>query len=98
LKCRQNPAFGPAHVRELTEIFVKKSIQVTFMDSYFLFSFLIKKIYQLRDIWIEEISKGRGQIDVLSWLSKMTLDVIGLAGLFISFVSLLLPCKPMPRL
>ena len=62
------------------------------------FPFLIKNIYQLRDIWAEEISKGQGQIDVLSWLSKMTLDVIGLAGLFISFVPLSLPCKPMPRL
>ncbi|KIK04023.1 hypothetical protein K443DRAFT_676331 [Laccaria amethystina LaAM-08-1] len=67
-----NPAFGPAHVRELTEIFVKKSIQ-------------------LRDIWIEEISKGRGQIDVLSWLSKMTLDVIGLAGFNYKFDSLTRP-------
>lgn len=64
-----NPAFGPAHVRELTEIFVQKSVQ-------------------LRDIWAEEISKGQGQIDVLSWLSKTTLDVIGLAGFNYEFDSL----------
>ena len=35
---------------------------------------------QLRDIWADEISKANGQVEVLSWLSKMTLDVIGLAG------------------
>lgn len=37
---------------------------------------------QLRDIWDAESTKqgGTGRIDVLSWLSKMTLDVIGLAG------------------
>jgi len=60
-----NPAFGPAQIRELTEIFVEKSLQ-------------------LRDVWEAETQKagGTGRIDVLSWLSRMTLDVIGLAGMF----------------
>jgi len=37
---------------------------------------------KLRDIWAAESAKqgGTGRIEVLSWLSKMTLDVIGLAG------------------
>ena len=37
---------------------------------------------QLRDIWAAESSKqgGVGRIDVLSWLSRATLDIIGLAG------------------
>jgi hypothetical protein len=41
-------------------------------------------ITQLRDIWAAESSKqgGTGRIDVLSWLSKATLDVIGLAGVY----------------
>ena len=43
---------------------------------------------QLRDAWASEISNIKQessapvQIDVLSWLSRMTLDVIGLAGEF----------------
>jgi hypothetical protein len=39
---------------------------------------------QLRDIWAAESSKqgGSGRIDALSWLSKATLDVIGLAGVY----------------
>jgi hypothetical protein len=47
-----------------------------------LFSYLIK----LREIWVADSAKqgGTGRIDVLSWLSKMTLDVIGLAGAFIN--------------
>ncbi|KAJ7648294.1 cytochrome P450 [Mycena polygramma] len=58
-----NPAFGAPQVRELTQIFVDKSIQ-------------------LRDIWAAQASNGGGvaRVEVLSWLSKATLDIIGLAG------------------
>lgn len=62
----KNPAFGAAQIRELTEIFVDKSLE-------------------LRDIWAREIKREENseRIDVLSWLSRMTLDVIGLAGMWI---------------
>ncbi|KAJ7159473.1 cytochrome P450 [Mycena filopes] len=61
-----NPAFGTAQIRSLTEIFLEKSVE-------------------LRDIWASQIGDGSGtssaaRIDVLEWLSKMTLDVIGQAG------------------
>lgn len=39
-------------------------------------------LFQLRDAWVNEISKT-GQptrLDVLSWLGRATLDIIGLAG------------------
>ncbi|CAA7271444.1 unnamed protein product [Cyclocybe aegerita] len=65
-----NPAFGPAQTRELTEIFIEKSIE-------------------LRDIWLTESQKDENnRIDVLSWLSRMTLDVIGLAGFNYKFNAL----------
>jgi cytochrome P450 len=66
-----NPAFGPAQIRELTKIFVEKSLE-------------------LRDVWAEESRKTGGtvRIDVLSWLSRMTLDVIGLAGFNYKFNAL----------
>ncbi|PIL29246.1 cytochrome P450 [Ganoderma sinense ZZ0214-1] len=58
-----NPAFGPSQIRELTEIFVEKSLE-------------------LRGVWDTEISNSDGvaRINVIQSLSKMTLDVIGLAG------------------
>lgn len=59
-----NPAFGPAQIRELTTIFVEKAAQ-------------------LRDMWASELSESPNEvvkIDILSGLTKMTLDVIGLAG------------------
>ncbi|KAF7341712.1 hypothetical protein MSAN_02069600 [Mycena sanguinolenta] len=59
-----NPAFGVLQVRELTEIFVDKSIQ-------------------LQNIWAAQAAKsdnGVARVEVLSWLSKATLDIIGLAG------------------
>lgn len=50
----------------------------------------IEKSTELRDIWDAESTKqgGTGRIDVLSWLSKMTLDVIGLAGFNYKFDAL----------
>ncbi|KAL0575385.1 hypothetical protein V5O48_006598 [Marasmius crinis-equi] len=59
----QNPAFGPAQIRQLTAVFVEKA-------------------NELRDAWKGQIERAEGtaRIEVLSWLSKMTLDVIGRAG------------------
>ncbi|KAJ2921253.1 hypothetical protein H1R20_g15838, partial [Candolleomyces eurysporus] len=68
-----NPAFGAAQIRELTDVFVEKSIE-------------------LRDAWDAELHGQRGEaegkIDVLSWLSRMTLDVIGQAGFNYQFNAL----------
>ncbi|KAJ3480235.1 hypothetical protein NLI96_g8502 [Meripilus lineatus] len=67
-----NPAFGPAQIRDLTSLFLEKSIQ-------------------LRDIWatsLHETDDNGTRIDILSGLSKMTLDVIGLAGFGYEFNAL----------
>ncbi|KAH9910818.1 cytochrome P450 monooxygenase [Fomitopsis serialis] len=66
-----NPAFGPAQIRDLTGIFVQKSIELT-------------------QFWQLHIGKHgeTARIDVLDGLSKMTLDVIGLAGFGYHFNSL----------
>ncbi|KAJ7016522.1 cytochrome P450 [Mycena alexandri] len=67
-----NPAFGLPQIKELTEIFNQKSAQ-------------------LRDIWSKKINSGDpegSRIDVLRWLRKMTLDVIGLAGFHYEFKAL----------
>ncbi|KAJ7698378.1 cytochrome P450 [Mycena rosella] len=58
-----NPAFGAPQIRQLTGIFVEKSIQ-------------------LRDIWAAQAAQNGGvaRVEILSWLSKATLDIIGLAG------------------
>ncbi|KAJ3557679.1 hypothetical protein NM688_g1343 [Phlebia brevispora] len=58
-----NPAFGPAQLRELTDIFFNKALE-------------------LRDVWISEIKQtgSAARIEVLSWLNRVALDVIGLAG------------------
>ncbi|KAG2159211.1 cytochrome P450 [Suillus bovinus] len=65
-----NPAFGPAQIRTLTDIFFSKSIK-------------------LRDVWSTmTVSEHAARIDVMPWLSKMTLDVIGLAGFNYEFNAL----------
>ncbi|KAJ7891297.1 cytochrome P450 [Mycena olivaceomarginata] len=64
-----NPAFGAPQIRELTGIFVQKSVE-------------------LRDIWASQAAKGTVRVDVLTWLSKATLDIIGLAGFNYDFNSL----------
>ncbi|KAE9395133.1 cytochrome P450 [Gymnopus androsaceus JB14] len=71
-----DPAFGSAQIRELTSYFVEESIH-------------------LRDIWISQIvdnnldnKNGVAQFDAQSWLSRMTLDVIGRAGFNYNFNAL----------
>lgn len=46
-------------------------------------SFLADRHSKLRDIWISKISKSGKptRIDALSWLSRATLDIIGVAGM-----------------
>ncbi|KAM5543262.1 hypothetical protein V8D89_003136 [Ganoderma adspersum] len=59
-----NPAFGPVQIRELTEIFLEKSLN-------------------LRDYWMSEMSRSGFKAlrtNIADGISKMTLDVIGLAG------------------
>ncbi|KAG9024618.1 hypothetical protein FRB95_011268 [Tulasnella sp. JGI-2019a] len=48
------------------------------------------KAFELRDIWLNEVSgySGQAEVDVAVWLSRMTLDVIGLAGFNYNFNSL----------
>ncbi|KIY46390.1 cytochrome P450, partial [Fistulina hepatica ATCC 64428] len=67
-----NPAFGPVQIRELTEFFVEYSLE-------------------LRDAWFEQVLKQGGasaKVNVLSWLGRMTLDVIGRAGFNYEFNAL----------
>ncbi|KAJ6594757.1 cytochrome P450 [Mycena capillaripes] len=60
---KQNPAFGPAQVRDLTPVFVEKALQ-------------------LRDVWTAAAASGGGtvRVNIIPWLDKTTLDIIGLAG------------------
>jgi len=55
-----------------------------------------QKAQQLRDIWADQLpeSGGTQRIEVLSWLSRATLDVIGLAGFNYRFDSLNVNEKP----
>ncbi|KAH7925887.1 cytochrome P450 [Leucogyrophana mollusca] len=67
------PAFAGGHIKTLTPIFWDKAIQ-------------------LRDIWTrmaqEHDTEVDESVDVLVWLSKATLDVIGLAGFGYAFNAL----------
>ncbi|KAM5542224.1 hypothetical protein V8D89_004097 [Ganoderma adspersum] len=67
-----NPAFGPAQIRELTEVFHDKAAR-------------------LCDYWNYQIAaspQGTLRTNVIGGLSKMTLDVIGLAGFNYDFDTL----------
>ena len=77
----QNPAFGAAQIRELTEIFVEKALEVRLFIHFWVC--IETDPFKLRDVWTADIKKAgktQAKIDVLSGLSKMALDVIGLAG------------------
>ncbi|KAF8451154.1 cytochrome P450 [Boletus edulis BED1] len=76
-----NPAFGPAQIRALTDIFLEKSVR-------------------LCDVLSSEIAKNPAgtttgaRIDIIPWLSRMALDVIGLAGFNYNFDALNANEKP----
>ncbi|KAJ7739299.1 cytochrome P450 [Mycena olivaceomarginata] len=59
-----NPAFGAAQIRQITGVFVEKAVK-------------------LRDIWNAKViaaDDNDSTVEVLSWLRRVTLDVIGEAG------------------
>ncbi|KAF8556684.1 cytochrome P450 [Imleria badia] len=70
-----NPAFGPTQIRALTDTFFAKAIR-------------------LCDLWSSEIAKDPTatitgtRIDVVPWLTRVTLDIIGLAGFNYDFDAL----------
>ncbi|KAK7051716.1 cytochrome P450 [Favolaschia claudopus] len=73
-----NPAFGVSQIRQVTEIFNEKGVQ-------------------LRELWNRELSQSNGgkiEIEVLSWMRRLTLDVIGQAGFNYQFNALEPKGKP----
>lgn len=71
-----NPAFGAAQIRQLTEIFVNKSIE-------------LRNILALES----EKKENEGGVNLLKWMSRATLDIIGLAGFNYKFDSLTTPTE-----
>ncbi|KAL5514893.1 hypothetical protein ACEPAG_2209 [Sanghuangporus baumii] len=75
---QQNPSFAPSSIKDLTPIFFDKAIE-------------------LRDLWKSELESEKAgekdlpkpkRIEVLGWLSRTTLDIIGLAGFHYRFDAL----------
>ncbi|KIO34087.1 hypothetical protein M407DRAFT_17000 [Tulasnella calospora MUT 4182] len=67
-----NPCFGLGRIRDLMPVFYDKA-------------------FELRDIWVRQVVEGGPgdrEIDVLVWLTRTTLDVIGLAGFGYEFDTL----------
>ncbi|KAJ6543111.1 cytochrome P450 [Mycena capillaripes] len=56
----------------------------------------VEKAIQLRDIWAHQIAQedGTARIEVMSWLRRMTLDVIGQAGFNYQFNALEQNARP----
>ncbi|KDQ07869.1 hypothetical protein BOTBODRAFT_139546 [Botryobasidium botryosum FD-172 SS1] len=53
-------------------------------------SVFLDKSHELRDIWLRKIAEGDGmhETDVMSWFSRVSLDIIGLAGFDYKFSAL----------
>ncbi|KAJ7735831.1 cytochrome P450 [Mycena maculata] len=56
----------------------------------------VEKAVQLRDVWVQQVAQENGAacIEVMSWLRRMTLDVIGQAGFNYQFGALETTGKP----
>jgi hypothetical protein len=79
----------------MTEVFVSKSVEVctnTWLYSEYHHLILILNLIQLRDCLLEQIAASpretEARVEIMSWLSRATLDMIGLAGFNYSFDAL----------
>jgi cytochrome P450 len=82
-----NPAFGPAHVRDLSGIFLDQSNEVR-MLFWHVRMWLTSQ--QLRDLWLSKLdpSTSAARLNAVAGLSAATLDIIGLAGFGYAFNAL----------
>ncbi|KAF4615508.1 hypothetical protein D9613_003356 [Agrocybe pediades] len=69
-----NPAFGPLQIRQLTEIFVDKAIE-------------LRDVWNSK-IQKQSKSDGAATFDALPWLARVTLDIVGRAGFDYDFQAL----------
>lgn len=60
----KNPAFSPVQIRELTQTFIQKA----------------NYLCDLMAIEISKAGDSKAAIDVIPWLNKVTLDIIGSTG------------------
>ena len=71
-------------MRKFTSLFLEKSLEVSIFDGEAELS-IRRIILQLREIWTDLMSKskrkdGKLGFNAYTWLNKVTLDIIGLAG------------------
>ncbi|KAJ7195155.1 cytochrome P450 [Mycena rebaudengoi] len=79
----QNPAFGTAQIRRLTEIFVERSLQLRDVWSR-----------EITNSSASEDQKHSARIEVSAWVRRATLDMIGHAGFNYQFNALEPQGKP----
>lgn len=92
-----NPSFSIAHIRDLMPMFHAKSAEVRppprekSTSNWSIGSIPLQPHVQLCDTWLCQVSKhqsGETTIDVLKWLSRTALDMIGLVGFNYDFNSI----------
>lgn len=86
-----NPCFGNTQIRDIVPVFYAKSVEASNLRGKSAVCSLIcalSRNHKLRDAWLNKLSEspsGEVRIDVLEWLSRATLDIIGLAGFNYNF-------------
>src|SRR4051794_31525299 len=80
LRLLKNPSFGVPQIRRLIPVFQEKSNQVCIIVGMKCLDQLVTR--QLRDVWLAQMDKNSEgtTIEVLSWLGRATMDIIGTAG------------------
>ncbi|KAL5520596.1 hypothetical protein ACEPAF_2597 [Sanghuangporus sanghuang] len=80
-----NPSFSTSSIRDVTPIFFEKALRMCDMWE----TEIISENRNTKDVWTN--------FEVLSWMSRATLDIIGLAGFHHDFNSLDGPDEPQSR-
>ena len=80
-----NPVFSINHMRHMTPIFYRISHKVYFSLFTVCFLLLIFLARQLRDAVSAEVKDGPRDVNILGWMGRTALELIGQGGLGYSF-------------
>ena len=80
-----NPVFSGAHMRNLTPLFYDVADKVKEIASIYACVHLMAPTMQLRTAIESQVKEGPKDLDILAWMGRAALELVGRGGLGYSF-------------
>ncbi|PPQ88993.1 LOW QUALITY PROTEIN: hypothetical protein CVT25_005092 [Psilocybe cyanescens] len=79
-----NPVFSSAHMRQMVPIFYEVSHKASASMNHMLL-YLTDDHAQVKDVFLNKVKNGPQEVDVVNWMTRLALELIGQSGLGYSF-------------